>query len=79
MATIIYYSILIISSNIKYVSTYILENGSQADPSFRSMNGPGTLFKMRDQYMLGKKWHYLKDSCGCDNIYSYRLNKNVPL
>ena len=35
--------ILIISNNIKYVSTYILENASQADPSSRSMQGPGRL------------------------------------
>ena len=47
MAVIIYFLeiIVMISNNINYFSTYILENASPADKGSQSMHGSGPLFQ----------------------------------
>ena len=60
MAIIIYFFIFIISSHIKYVSTYILEIASQADPNTRLMHGPGPLVHDQRPIYIRKEVAFLE-------------------
>lgn len=59
MAVIIYL-IVIISININYFSTYILENASPADKSSQSMHGPGPLCQDKRPIYTWKEMVFLE-------------------
>ena len=62
MAVIIYFLeiIVMISNNINYFSTYILENASPADKGSQSMHGPGPLFQDKRPIYTWKEMVFLE-------------------